>query len=358
MYLSQVRAENIRALQPLVLQPDPGFNLIIGDNAAGKTSVLEAIYILSRGHSFRGSEQTEILPPQASHFQVSARSQRDGYPPESLSFYWDRKGSRVRDTVGNNMTLAEIARALPIQIIEPGSHRLVEEGPAWRRRYLDWGLFHVEPKFFPSWRRYQRALRQRNQVLRDKGPRKLVQAWDLDLAAAGEEVQTQRSSFIEQLRDRLAPYLQAMLDVGDWQLDLIRGWAADQTLAQALDAGYARDAIYGQTLHGPHRAELRLKLGSRGARHRVSRGQQKLLVSALVLAQASLVAQATHSAPILLLDDLPAELGTDFQRRLLRMLGTYPGQRFITSVELSAALTEAAPAAVFHVEHGRVERRV
>ena len=358
MHLSQVRGENIRALQPFTLQPDPGFNLVVGENAAGKTSLLEAIYILSRGRSFRGSEQAEILPPQASYFQVGARSEQDGYPSNTLSFYWDRQGSRIRDTADNDLTLAEMARLLPVQIIEPGSHRLVEEGPAWRRRYLDWGLFHVEPKFFPSWRRYQRALRQRNQVLRDKGSRQLAEAWNQDLAAAGEEVQGQRSVFIEQLRPRLAPYLVEMLDTTDWQLDLVRGWSADQTLLEALDAGYPREAVQGQTLNGPHRAELRLKLGSRGARHRVSRGQQKLLVCALVLAQASMVAGATGLAPILLLDDLPAELGNDFQRRLLRMLGNYPGQRFVSSVELSAALSEAAPAAVFHVEHGRVERRI
>jgi DNA replication and repair protein RecF len=255
---------------------------------------------------------------------------------------------------GNPLSLADAARILPAQIIEPGSHRLLEEGPAWRRRYLDWGLFHVEPSFFPAWRRYQRALRQRNQVLRQGGSRDLVRAWDPDLAEAGELMHSLRAALVEKLLVPLGRMVRQLLDTDAWQLELSRGWSSEESLAETLVSGYSRDLSQGQTMHGPHRAELKLRLHDHAARNRVSRGQQKLLVCALALAQTSLVSEAAGVSPVLLLDDFSAELGAEFQRRLAVALSSYRGQQVVTATDRAAAL--GAPAAVFHVEHGRVER--
>lgn len=351
MPLSRIQAENFRQFVRVDLTPHPGLNLIVGANASGKTSLLEAIYFLGRGSGFRGTP-AEVCSHGAIQWRLQGRV--SGSSQETaMVVAWTPEGLRLRLNQADTTAL-ELVRHFPVQVLEPDSHRLLEDGPSYRRRYLDWGVFHVEHRFYPAWRRYQRALKQRNYGLKAGHSRKEIEAWNAEAAAAGEAVHEFRSIHLQSLRERLEPEIKSLLGAAEWSLDLVRGWPADKSLATALAEHYENDRRQGKTVWGPHRAELKLKLAGRGAKHQVSRGQQKLLVAALLLSQARLIATHNHEAPTLLVDDFPAELGEPFQHALLASFRAYPGQVFLTAIERTKALEIAPIEALFHVEHGSV----
>ncbi len=356
MHFTRVAGENFRLFPAFSLEPRPGVNLLLGANAAGKTTLLEAIYALGRAKSFRGAPP-EQAGAAGSHWRLHGRLATPEGPPLAVALKWEPAGLDLRldqAPAGVQNLVSRVA----VQILEPDSHRLLEDGPVYRRRYLDWGVFHVEHRFYPAWRRYQRALKQRNQALRAGAGRAEVEAWNAELVGSGGEVQETRETHLQHLREGLGPTIEALLGPLDWSLELSRGWVAGKALEQALAEHYEQDCRQGRTVAGPHRAELKLKLAGRSAKRQVSRGQQKLLIAALLLAQARLVQERTGVSPVLLVDDFPAELGAPFQRALIGALLAYPGQSFVTSIEPTAALASvaenAAKNAVFHVEHGAV----
>lgn len=351
MHLAQLRANNFRSFTQLSLQPHRRLNFIYGPNAAGKTTVLEAVYCLGRGRSFRGNSPNEISGPSDKGWGLLARAQRASGPARRIGVEAGASGTQL-SLEDRPATVSELVRALPVQILEPGMHRLLQDGPGYRRSFVDWGVFHVEQGFHAAWRRYQRALRQRNQALRARSSARLVAAWDADLAAAGEEIQALRAAHIAALLPGFQVRARQMLDV-PCSLELRPGWAGD-SLARVLQQKLQRDQRMGLTVEGPHRAELLLCVDGLKARNRVSRGQQKLLIAALLLAQCELVGTRAGDHPILLVDDFPAELAPGFQAALLRQLTEYPGQVFITAFEPEGLLAHAGDAAVFHVERGRL----
>jgi len=352
MRFTRVGGSNFRLFERFEIEPQPGINLILGANAAGKTTVLEALYALGRGRSFRAGSP-ELLGPAGPEWLVQARARTPGQPELSVGLAWSAEGLQIRMDQAD-ATLQDLVRRVPVQVLEPDSHRLLDEGPAYRRRYLDWGVFHVEHRLFPAWRRYQRALRQRNHALRRGEDRAAVEAWNAELADSGETIHACRLAHVEHLRQPLALEIEALLGPMGWSLELARGWGTDQSLAEALDTHYEQDRRLGTTARGPHRAELKLQLADRSARHQISRGQQKLLIAALLLAQAQLIRARCGVEPVLLVDDFPAELGPAFQDALLASLRRYGGQVFITSIERTPALSSIEKSAMFHVEHGVV----
>jgi DNA replication and repair protein RecF len=352
MHLTRIGAENFRPFARLSLDPHPRRNLFVGANAAGKTSLLEAIYALGRGHSFRGTA-AEVAGRDGAHWRLAAEYARSGDAGGSIGISWADDTRRVAID-GAAAPLQELIRTLPVQILEPESHRLVEDGPVNRRRYLDWGVFHVEHRFFPAWRRYHRALKQRNGALRGGAARTEVAAWDAELAASGSELHQAREQHLARLTQRFDAQVADLVQEGPWALELDRGWPEGLALADALAASYPRDAGAGATLVGPHRAELVLRLQDVPARHRISRGQQKLAVAALLLAQAGLIAEASGRAPIVLVDDVNAELGAEFQESLALALAGYPGQVFATAIEPPRSAAWRENLSVFHVEHGSI----
>ena len=364
MHFTRVAGQNFRLFPAFELRPSAGVNLLLGANAAGKTTLLEAVYALGRGKSFRGAPP-EQAGPAGSHWHLRGTLAAAQQPDLAIALDWSPQGLGLQLDHAES-SLQDVVARVAVQVLEPDSHRLLQEGPVYRRRYLDWGVFHVEHRFYPAWRRYQRALKQRNSALRAGAPRAEVQAWDAELVASGLEVQQCRETHVQRLRGALGDAVAALLGPLEWSLDLARGWSAEHALDEALAAHYEQDARAGKTNVGPHRAELKLKLAGHSAKRHVSRGQQKMLIAALLLAQARLVREHARLTPILLVDDFPAELGAPFQQALVRALLAYPGQVFITSIERTPALAqgfgkagENAPEntpenAVFHVEHGAV----
>ncbi|MHA7834653.1 MAG: DNA replication/repair protein RecF [Algiphilus sp.] len=353
-YLADCTIRQFRCLADSRIDLDPALNWFVGDNGAGKTSVLESLYWLARGKSFRGAPAARCARSGTTAWNVTARVRRHEAPPDRFALQFDQGALQARcNDVAT--TLVEQARQLPLQMIEPGLHRVVEDGPAYRRRFLDWGMFHVEPSYLDAWRAYARALKQRNAALRSAQSPAHVQAWTNELAQSGTRLAQLREKGVHALQ---TPFEQrcAALGLEAADLNLLPGWDGAHSLAEALDARAEQDQRQRITTVGPHRSELQIRVAGESARDRISRGQQKALLVALSLAQADVLRQTVGIVPILLMDDFTAELGAGFQTRVAQALHDYPGQSIVTSLEHSAAMLECGSARWFHVEQGRIRR--
>lgn len=351
MQLLQLKADNFRRFAQLSLSVPGRLNLFVGANAAGKTSLLEMIYCLNRGKSFRGSAHQDLMGPGKEEWTVFARYGNEG-GTESAGLQWSSQGLLAKRQ-GETATAVDLLRLAPTQILEPGMHRMIAEGPTYRRSFLDWGVFHVEPRFMDAWRRYRRAMRQRNQLLRERRPDSELAVWEPELAESGEELHRYRQAHIEKMRLRVHQRIERLLEEPDWSFELQAGWNQELGLREELARHRERDRRLGMTQAGPHRAELRIRAGKQAVRHRISRGQQKLVLAAMLVSQCEQLLADTGRAAILLVDDFSAELADRYQAALLRELQAYPGQVFLTAFEAAGVLQDSA-IQVFHVEHGTV----
>ncbi|MFI4889492.1 MAG: DNA replication/repair protein RecF [Steroidobacterales bacterium] len=321
MALRRVQVTDFRCLQSVELQLDPQFTLISGANASGKTSVLEAIYVLGRGRSFRTRRLEHLIRHGQDQFIVFGEVEA-GASRVPLGVEGSRTGIRARIGGVAAGSLAELALALPVQIIDPEVHKLIEDGPYRRRRFIDWGVFHVEPGFINIWQRYQQILRQRNAALKSRQPHQAIIAWDKELIRCAEELSAARMRYIERLHGPAAILGRSLLGQ-ELALRYRCGWAREMTLTEALSQSWPIDRERGSTQVGPHRAELVVQLNGLAAKDHVSRGQQKLLAAALLIAQIKLFPADAQIHPTLLLDDPAAELD---QQHLEALVGEVSGQ--------------------------------
>lgn len=355
MSLESLGVENFRCVERAELALNPRYNLISGDNASGKTSLLEAMFFLGRGRSFRTAQTDTLVRGEASSFQLFGRIEAGGRS-QPLGMRYDKAGIEARYGGRPVAGLAELATVLPTQAIDPEVHRLIEGGPQERRRYLDWGVFHVEPSFIGHWRRYQRALRQRNAALRSEQPESLVRVWDTELVESGEHVAALRREYVEKLAPHVAAVGERLLGA-PVEIALHRGWSVDRSLAESLAAAWPRDQSRGLTHSGPHRADLVVRFEGLTARDRVSRGQQKLAASALLLGQLRCDAELGSEVALLLVDDPAAELDASHLGGLLQEVSDVSAQLVVTALDpRNEALTSLPEGHRFHVEHGQVTR--
>jgi DNA replication and repair protein RecF len=262
-----------------------------------------------------------------------------------------RPGTTARIAGRPAETLAELSQLFAVQVIEPGVHRLVEEGGYRRRRWLDWAVFHVEPQFVDAWVRYTRVLKQRNAALKTQAA--TVSVWDTDLARLGETITESRQRLMTQLQ----PYWQAAVGALaglEVELHYLRGWSQEHTLQEALEASRATDEVRRQTHAGPHRADIAVRLHGRPARDILSRGQQKLVAVAMTVAQLRLLQDVTQMTPTLLLDDPAAELDGDRLQRFIDEVASLRCQLVVTSLHPESRLF-GTPESTFYMEAGRVQ---
>src|ERR1700722_17499486 len=232
MPLRRVQVTDFRCLQSAAFDLDPQFTLISGPNASGKTSLLEALYVLGRGRSFRTRRLEHLIRQGSERFvffgEVDAFGRR-----VSLGVEGSATGVRAKLDGAKAASLAELATLLPVQIIDPEIHRLIEEGPSRRRRFLDWGVFPVEPRFVDDWQRFQQVLKQRNAALKARQPRQVIAAWDGDLVRHGELLAAARSSYVELLAGHAVGVTRNLLGM-ELSLGYRTGWARDLSLSEAL----------------------------------------------------------------------------------------------------------------------------
>lgn len=361
--LARLELSNLRNIESADLELVEGFNLFFGDNGSGKTSVLEALHLLALGRSFRSQLQKSLVREGCSEATVFAQTQ-EGL---ALGILRPLRGAQSLRIGGRKAEgLAELSHCLPLQLINSETFQILEGSPSERRRFLDWGVFHVEQFFFSNWRRARLALQSRNTLLRQGATASEIEPWTLELVRSAEQMDIQRRQYMDKLKALLEPQL-ASLGVWDpdlrLEIDYLRGWKEDQGLYEQIQEDLARDRRYGHTSSGPHRADLRFRLGSADAAELLSRGQLKLLICALKIAQGRLLEQEQGRRCIYLIDDLPAELDADNRARVCNLLKERQAQVFLTSIEretLAKELLEGSGAApsknkLFHVKRGKIE---
>ena len=364
MQVTRLEASGLRRFPQVSLAPEAGLNLITGDNGAGKTSLLEALHLMAYGRSFRGRVRDGLVRTGADAIEVfvewreaaQARQRRAGLRHSGQAWTGRLDGENVAQ-------LGDLCAALAVVSFEPGSHALVTGGGEPRRRFMDWGLFHVEQGreggFLPLWRRYARALKQRNSLLKAGIGGAQLDAWDYELAEAGEPLTSHRQGYLDALQQDLAAVVRELApSLGVTSLQFQPGWRRHEvSLADALLLSRERDRAAGYTTVGPHRADWRIDHSALPQRETLSRGQAKLTALSCLLAQAQDFARRRGEWPVVALDDLASELDRHHQRRILERLLASGAQVFITGTEAPVGLAEAAVrSAVFHVEHGVVHR--
>ncbi len=366
MRVTRLDIGNLRRFERASLLPGPGINLLTGDNGAGKTSVLEALHLMAYGRSFRGRVRDGLVRAGADALEVYVEWREEPTTSDGVDNTGRLRRAGLRHSGqqwqgrldGEDVAhLGDLCAALVVVTVEPGSHELIVGSSEIRRRFVDWGLFHVEPRFLPLWRRYARALKQRNALLKRRVADQQMDAWEAELAQAGEAITQQRQSYIEALQPRVSHLVNALLPAaGTCGLAYQPGWRREElSLADALLLTRERDVAAGFTSVGPHRADWRIDYSGIPGRSALSRGQGKLSALAALLAQAEHHADVRGDWPVVALDDLASELDQTHQRRVLERLEATPAQVFITGTERPALLNETVKDVVrFHVEQGQL----
>ncbi len=361
MTLKRLLIQNLRNLEGVDIAPSLQVNLIYGENGSGKTSILEAINLLALGRSFRSHKHKPLINHQQQSFTVFGRVHTDdgSEVPIGISRHLDGDASFKANGV-LVPSAADLAAYLPVQVINSDTFLLLEGSPKVRRQFIDWLVFHVEPNFFPAWKAIQRCLKHRNSLLRrDRiGPFELT-TWDKELVGLTDIIHDFRTQCMAQFQETFAELLKEFISIDGIALGYYRGWDKDKTYADELSASFERDKRQGFTHLGSHRADLKITVNGLDAAEVLSRGQQKLLVCALKIAQGYVFTRITGRKSIYLVDDLPAELDEKHRALLVHWLDTMGTQVFITGVEPETLAsswrdkTKITPK-MFHVEQGRV----
>jgi DNA replication and repair protein RecF len=361
MTLKRLFIQNLRNLTGVDITPATQVNLFYGENGSGKTSVLEAINLLALGRSFRSHKHKPLINHNQSVFTVFGKVHVDDNSdvPIGISRHVDGTASFKANGV-LVPSAADLAAYLPVQVINSDTFLLLEGSPKVRRQFIDWLVFHVEPNFFPVWKATQRCLKHRNSLLRhDRIDPFELAPWDQELLGLTDKIHLYRTHCMSEFEKTFNELLNEFINIEGIKFSYYRGWDKDKTYAEVLTAGFERDRRQGYTQSGSHRADLKITVNGQDAADVLSRGQQKLLVCALKIAQGYVFSRITNRKSIYLVDDLPAELDEKHRSLLVDWLNKMDTQVFITGVEREMLLSSwcdkiESPPKLFHVEQGRV----
>ncbi len=357
MVLTHLQGQNLRCFSEFSLTPISGVNLLLGENGAGKTSILEAIHILGYGRSFRGRIREGLIKNSTDTLQIMVRWLNQQQSAQQAGFQHSGTQWQARINGEEIASLGQFCEYFPILTFEPGSHELISGSADVRRRFIDWALFHVEPNFYPQWRRFNRALKQRNALLKTQPTGQALDAWDSEFADAGEQINFFRKKYLQQVDAPLQILSKTFLpECGELQLTYHAGWKEQQiSLQDALRLSRDRDIHTGFCNIGPHRADWQASFDSILNKEHFSRGQAKLLALACLLAQAQHFVHKKGFWPILCFDDLASELDQSHFCAVLNLLASTDAQIWITGTEnLPLYASSFHALKVFHVKHGQL----
>jgi len=353
--LFEISIKHLRNIEEASFKLGKKFNIFYGENGSGKTSILESIYLLATAKSFRSIHSRKIINENNYSLMVFGRicTAEEHF---KIGIERDLGSNTIRVNGQSIKSVAELAEYLPVLVIEQDSHKLLEEGPQWRRKFVDWGLFHVKHDFTPVWRSYRKSLKQRNALLIQGAEDHILQSWTVGFSVLGESFSELRERYIEELHPYFETYVEVLLGDSEYTLSYRKGWPKEITLLDCLNQNLHRDRANCRTNYGPHRGDLVIRKDGKDVREHVSRGQQKLLVYALNLAQVSLLKDIKGKDTLLLLDDLGSELDVENSSNLLMLLSEFFGQVCITTANLDTIpIANMDDVKMFHVKHGSIE---
>ncbi|MEX0739297.1 MAG: DNA replication/repair protein RecF [Pseudohongiella sp.] len=364
--IQRLMIDRFRNLEAVDVLLSPGLNIFSGVNGSGKTSLLEAIHVLSVGRSFRTHKIDPLVMREQSNFLVFTDLGDAG----RIGLLKSRNGKNELKYDGEQQrNWQAVASALPLQVLNSESFQLLEGSGKIRRRFLDWAVFHVEHAYLDDWRAYRRGVAHRNSLLKTGGAtlHGQLDAWDIELAALGQAIHASRTAILDSFRPLLESVVAEFLTGRELALEYKAGWDTNQDFAAVLVEQRQRDIKYGMTLNGPHRADFSLKVDGVVATEVLSRGQLKMLVCALKIAMGRFVERSRgqgNSAGIdnnqctYLIDDLASELDRDNRNKVIRLLGDSGAQCLFTAVEaedLDLDKEMSDRSRKFHVEHGKIQ---
>lgn len=355
MPLEQLEIVHVRNIAAARFKLSPSINLMVGENASGKTSLLEAIHLLGYGRSFRPGPTRQLVAHGQEALTVSGAVRDAAGFSHRLGIRLSAGQKEIRVDARPAESQAELSRLFPVIAVQPSAQILLESSPDLRRQFLDWSVFQADEGFLDGWRRYHKSLEQRNRLLRQRVTASL-EAWDHEIVLYGERIGAARRKVLARLEEALREVAHDFLPLPELRLEYRQGWREGVTLEEACRSNLERDLAQGYTADGPHRADFVVSVEDKPVRHFLSRGQMKLLVIALKLAQARLAHQARGECVTLLLDDLASELDEKNRAALYAALTAREGlQIVLTGTDLSAMQNlNASSAALFRLDKGIV----
>lgn len=350
--LQNLEITNFRIIKQAELAPSDGLTLIVGGNASGKTSLLEAVNLIFTGRSFRTHKLDQIINTQKSSFQLLAHFNDKNNHKHVLGCERTSKKLRIRYNNDNLSNLSQLATQVPVHLIQPETHQLLENGPKFRRQFIDWGVFHVEPSYLVLWKAFHRTLRQRNALLRRGAAVQLIKAWNTPMAEQAYALHALRTKYLTLLTKYFDEVSTEIMDEKP-SINYYCGWDETISYGEILEKSIKVDQELGYTKYGCHKADLILRVAGKTPQLYYSRGQQKLLVSALRIAHYLVLNSLTKPRGILLVDDLPAELDKTRRQQFLTTVSKTKIQTIITATEPELLQLDMwSSQKVFHVEHG------
>lgn len=359
MYLKKIGIHGLRNLTSNEVFLSPTSNFFFGENGSGKTSFLEGVHVLGRGRSFRSRTLDPVINEEEDSCTVFGLIDKNNISislgvtrTRNNDFKFKMNGQKVNNS-------SSLADTMPLLLINSNSFRLLEGGPQFRRQYLDWGLFHVEHSYRRTLKNFKRALKQRNSLLRcDRINLELLNAWNAEFVGLAEEIDKHRKTYLVGLIEKINWVLSEITDLGRFDFKYYSGWDTDKKLSDILEADQQRDIHTRATTHGPQRSDLRISVDKRLANETLSRGQSKILVAAMQIAQGYLYHEKTEEQCLYLIDDLPSELDLFHRKKIGKLLWDLGAQTFVTGV-LKEDLLNSWPKEdlnmkMFHVEHGKI----
>jgi len=362
VFLTRLDVHGIRNINSASLLPIDGINILYGANGSGKTSILEAIYLLGRGRTFRSRHTKTLINHEARACTVfGAANSTEQAVPYTIGVSRETTGSFQFKVDGRRVSASSsLADAIPLLLMNSESFLLIEGGPGGRRRFLDWGVFHVEQQFQTVWAQFQRSLQQRNKLLRrDKISQQELSSWDDSFVRLSKQLTDMRRKYFESIAPVFYELIEKLTSIRDVSLSFSQGWDEDRSLDTSLADSFERDVRRHTSNVGPHRADIKVLVKGRAACDVLSRGQIKSLVAALIVGQGQMFRQKRNKQCIYLFDDLVSELDNDYLLRLLKVLAGAKAQVFISGTDYVPLVNvlekeKIKGFAVFHVEHGTV----
>jgi len=360
MALQTLYIQNFRNLASGNLSLHEKMNFLVGDNGSGKSSCLEAIFYLGHIKSFRTTKTENLVNFEQSTFVLSALDETD--KRFGLSRELNTGNIELKVNTQKVSKLSEFAKCLAVQIITPESFKLFSGGAKERRKFVDLGLFHVEHSFSKLWVQFNKALKQRNACLKKHSAWEQEVYWREEFCSLSEKVAELRRVYIDALKEELQQWLEILMPevVSDIGVSYLQGWNSKKALADVLSENIEKERERTYSLFGAHKFDVRFTYKRSAIEASLSRGQQKLFLLALTFAQTKLIARVNSVKPILLVDDIGAELDSHSRSAFQHAIRDLDCQVVVSAIDeksLEPIIPEDNNYKMFHVEHGKISEK-
>ena len=351
MAIRQISLNDFRNLKSVTLNTDGRMNYIIGKNASGKTNLLEAIYILCHGQSFKTRLIDQCIQQGKKSFLLFGQ-----FTSYKAGISRSIKNTTIRINNETIYRISTLAEKTPVRIINASSFDLILGSPSIKREYIDWCLFHVEHDYHLLWNKHRHGLKQKNALLKQKNCGAQLDYWDEYLEKLNLEIHAMRLRYTLEIKDILIMEFIDYISEMEIELTYLPGWDTDNSLLDIYRKQRSTDLRYGFSRYGSHRDDIKIFSHGLSVQNILSRGQIKKLAILLVIAQVILIKRSTQKNVVLLIDDLDAELDEDTVRYILEKINIKGVQIFITGIVAhDIPLDTSQEYKMFHVEHGIIK---